>query len=74
MDNFRLLDGLAGFVVTIMGWFVKETHQNHKDMAKDLADYKVKVAEQYTPNDRFEVTVKAIADDIKYIREKLDAK
>jgi len=72
MDNFRIIDGLSTIVLGALSWFLKETHNNHKELSKEVSDFKYSVAKEYIPNERFEITVKAMADDIRYIRDKLD--
>ena len=53
MDNFRIIDGLSTIVLGALSWFLKETHNNHKELSKEVSDFKYSVAKEYIPNERF---------------------
>jgi len=74
MDNFRYIDLIGGGILSAIGYLINTILRNQERHGKDMNEFKIKVAEEYIHNTRFDSALREIADDIKYIRDKLDHK
>lgn len=70
MDWQTVFNLLGTGVLGLVGWFIKDTKDDLKSITGALADFRVKVAEDYvTHNDLTD-----IKDSLRRIEDKLDGK
>lgn len=64
----------AGGLLGVVGWFVRDMHTDAKADRQALADYKVKVAEEYVTKDHLTETMGDIKSSLRRIEDKIDGK
>jgi hypothetical protein len=57
-----------------IGWFARTLWDGQQKIKDDMALFKVKVAEEYVPNNRFETVLQQINRNIQRVLDKLDEK
>lgn len=73
--NFQTLWSLVlSVVVGAVGWFARELWYGQRDLRKDLADHREKIAQDYITKTDFKDALNQLRDIMLRVDEKLDRK
>lgn len=68
---FGLITGLAGLVLSIVGYWAKRADSRADSLEKELSDFKLDVTRTYVPRDHLEKTFDRIFDGLENIQNEL---
>lgn len=74
MDGQHLFDIILGIVVSVMGFFAKNTHMKIEKTAEDLAAHRIHSAESYAKKEDVKEMKEEILNAIYKLDGKLDGK
>jgi len=72
MNMTELLLGAIYFLAAVIGWFLKEALDNIKNTDKELNDFKVHVANEYTQKNDMRDVIKQINERFDRLETKID--
>lgn len=70
--DFNLLDMLFSVGFAALGWWAKTLWDAVQTLRRDLSALEVKLAEDYTPNERFEAVVRRLEEVSDDLGKKVD--
>lgn len=74
MDVQTLINILAGFALSLMGWFAKAIWDAITELRNDLHDLEIEVPTHYIRRDEFQEAMTEIKQMLGKIFDKLDGK
>ena len=75
MENWQWIINIAlGLISGAIGWFARQIWDDLKLLKKELADFRVEVARDYTPRNDFKDAMAELRNMFEIIRDKLDNK
>lgn len=74
VDGHMIVTALIGIVCALLGWLGKSLLQAVRDLERDLALLRERVAGEYVRQDRLAEALKPLMDALTEIRDKLDRK
>jgi len=72
MNMTELLLGAIYFLAAVIGWFLKEALDNIKNTDKELNDFRVHVANEYTQKNDMRDVIKQINERFDRLETKID--